>query len=332
MPDNRLTVLSLEQFKQSMKDKATLPAVFGLRKQYITEIEEVKEPDTAELTLQFVISTGSVDRDQDTISADGWKLENYMRNPVVLFAHDYRSLPVARAPQTWMEGGKLRSRAQFTPKDLYPFGYMVYEFYKQGFMKAISVGFQPLKYAFSADRERGVDFLEQDLLEYSAVPVPSNPEALLDAKSKGIDTVPLKEWCEQYLDTFHEEKGLWVPKSKVERAFEILNTTKSFVINVDTKVEPAELLKLAKRLAKDELKSVVDELVKDVYDNAGIAGEPPAPDTPPTGGDEPLVLTLAADPNPDEGHTKFNIDEETLKGIVAQEMKDALARITGKIQ
>jgi len=161
-------------------------------------LEEVKEVE--DLVLDFVISTGSVDRDSDRINPNGWKLDAFNKNPVVLFAHDYTSPPVATAIATWVEDGKLISRAKFTPKEVYPFGYMIYQLYKNGFMKATSVGFNPIKWKYSEDREAGIDFEEQELLEWSCVPVPANPEALIAAGAKGIDTEPLKKWAKQILE------------------------------------------------------------------------------------------------------------------------------------
>lgn len=165
----------------------------------------VKEVDDGERTLDFVISTETPDRDADTIAAEGWDLKQYLKNPVVLWGHNYRQPPIGRALEVDVEDGALRSRAQFTPQDLYPFGYMVYEMYRQGYLRAVSVGFMPQKYSINEERG-GVDFEEQELLEYSAVPVPANPEALIGA-SKAIDLSPLKEWAEEVLDT----EGLWTP-------------------------------------------------------------------------------------------------------------------------
>jgi hypothetical protein len=86
-------------------------------------------------------------------------------------------------------------------------GYMVYQMYVERFLHAVSVGFQPKKYEFvqaAVDAERarhsGINFLQQELLEYSAVPVPANPNALAVARSAGIDTTPLKQWAERALD------------------------------------------------------------------------------------------------------------------------------------
>lgn len=173
-----------------------------VRKQFT--LEEIgkgeKTPDG--LQLSFTISTPHVDRDKDIINPGGWKLAHYRKNPVVLWAHQTTEPPVAKSLEEWVDEDKLTSVALFTPKDLNPFGYMIGEMYAKGFLRAVSVGFQGLNWSYSKEKGRagGMDFHEQELLEYSCVPVPANPEALLEAKSAGIDLIPLKEWAEKILD------------------------------------------------------------------------------------------------------------------------------------
>lgn len=186
---------------------------------------EVREPEDVEeeRVLRFSITTADVDRDRDTINVDGWDLSNYRMNPVVLFVHDYKQLPVARSLKEWLEDGKLKSDAQFVDKDTYPFGHTVYQMYKLGFMRAVSVGFLPTKWSWVEDDDRpyGVDFQEQELLEYSAVPVPSNPYALQEAAKKGVDTEPLREWAYDVLG--RDPSGLWVPKAAIEEMKRVLD-------------------------------------------------------------------------------------------------------------
>lgn len=196
MPDPKLCN-SIDEFRQAALESATgdkAPLDARVRASFDTEVKA----DGDSRTLTFTISTASVDRMGDTIALDGWKLENYRKNPVVLWAHDASLLPVAKSNQVFTEGTKLKSVAEFTPPGMAKFNDTVFEMYKLGFLSATSVGFAPLKYAFTDDPQRryGIDFLEQELLEFSAVPVPANGEALIEGRSAGIDIAPLFDWAE----------------------------------------------------------------------------------------------------------------------------------------
>src|ERR1043166_3203415 len=95
--------LTLSDWKTKAAAGETLAGV-GLQKQFLFD----KEFDAEQKTI-LVISTETVDRDNDTIKATGFQLGNYLNNPVVLFAHDYKSLPVARSLKTWIDNSKLKS-------------------------------------------------------------------------------------------------------------------------------------------------------------------------------------------------------------------------------
>lgn len=153
--------------------------------------------------ITFTISTAARDRDGDTIDVAGWELEDYRKNPVVLWAHEGWSPPVARAESVMAEQGRLVSIARFATREQYPFADTIYELYKGGFLNATSVGFEPLEMELMDGLEPGdigFRFRRQKLLEYSAVPIPSNPEALVIARGTGIDVKPCEEWIERVLD------------------------------------------------------------------------------------------------------------------------------------
>jgi len=157
----------------------------------------------------FAISTGSVDRERDTLAVEGWDLASYRRNPVVLWAHDYSGLPVGRAESVLARSGQLIARMEFVPGEVHPFAETVRQLVDGGFLKATSVGFRPLEWVFNEER-MGFDFKKQELLEFSIVPVPANPEALVEAKRAGISLVPLKDWAIKVLDSYaldDEEKA-----------------------------------------------------------------------------------------------------------------------------
>lgn len=165
------------------------------------------EVDEENRTIPFILSTASVDREQDSINVDGWDLENYEKNPVVLWCHDSRSFPIGRNLNTRIENGALKADTQFISEDETTSSHFervetTYLLYKHGFMSAKSVGFRPIKWAWNEDRGYwAIDYEEQELLEDSCCPVPANPEALIEARSMGINTLPLAKWAGEILDT-----------------------------------------------------------------------------------------------------------------------------------
>jgi HK97 family phage prohead protease len=153
-------------------------------------------------SIKFVISTHAVDRDGDKVDPTGWHLASFMKNPVVCWSHDYFTPPIARATEIKIDGDKLVAVAQFAPPDVHPFAETVYQLLKQGFLTGASVGFKPVKWTYDEER-KGFDFSEQELLEFSVVPVPSNAEALLEARGT-VNTEPMRQWAIKAMEMFEE--------------------------------------------------------------------------------------------------------------------------------
>jgi HK97 family phage prohead protease len=135
---------------------------------------------------------------------------------LVLWAHDDWSPPIGRGVNVRTENGVLKSAVEFAPRDAYPLADTVYQLIKGKFINAASVGFVPIKYQFveGPDRPWGIDFIEQELLEWSVVSIPANPDCLVGARSLGIDCKPLLAWAERVLDLCRAERDLVVmPRS-----------------------------------------------------------------------------------------------------------------------
>ncbi len=161
---------------------------------------QIKAVNEDKRHLIFTISDESVDRYGDVIYLDGWDWEDFLKNPVVPFGHDYASLPVARALDVWREGKALKALTEWPAAELSGFGDRVYRHYLEGYLNAVSVGFSPREWAWAEEpgRSLGINFYQQDLLEFSAVTVPANPNALIDkAKmpeaAKGADAKDAKD-------------------------------------------------------------------------------------------------------------------------------------------
>jgi len=173
--------------------------------------------DGAQRTLRFCFSDNSVDRMNDTIAAAGWDLSDFLANPVALWAHDSSAPPIGGARNVGIEGDRLLGDIEFAPPETYAFADTIYRLVLGKFLRAVSVGFMPTRYSFvENDPERGfgIDFLEQSLLEISVCPVPANPNALQEARRKGIDTRPLMEWAERTLDG---DGRASLPRAELER-------------------------------------------------------------------------------------------------------------------
>lgn len=160
------------------------------------------------------ISTLALDRDDEVLLPEGADLRFYKKNPVVPYAHDYWALPVGKNLWVKIDNKEaptaLVAKTKYATKEANPIAEQVYLLHQEGILTAKSVGFIPLKYidnsddnyvdavnAWRARREaQGIKnegdprriYTKWMLLEYSPVAVPSNPEALSMAISKGILT------------------------------------------------------------------------------------------------------------------------------------------------
>ncbi|GEM_PF-1833868 len=155
-------------------------------------LPELRSVDEKARTIEFVASTEAVDRYGDVIRVAGWQLANYLKNPVFLWAHKAGEPPIGRtvALRTEMNPPALVQTVQFADAATYPFADTVFNLYKNGFMRAVSVGFMPLEQPKAiSDLEGnlvGWEFNAQELLELSAVPIPANADCLARAAGDGF--------------------------------------------------------------------------------------------------------------------------------------------------
>ena len=150
-------------------------------------------------SVRFCITTGTVDREGDTIAVGGWDTDPYMANPVVLWGHDASEPPVGRAVQLIRDSGSIKADVQFVPADVPIYGPRaegIRQLCTAGFLFATSVGFRPLEWSFTEDEARGagdwfpgIDFKRQELMEVSIVSVPANPDALIEPPAALLDAL-----------------------------------------------------------------------------------------------------------------------------------------------
>ena len=152
--------------------------------------------EIGERTVRFTISKTVEDRDGDVIHADGVDFTNYMKNPVFCSFHNTREFPLGKVTKFWVEGDEVKADVYFptleelstNPEQASEKAKLVdftYHCYKTGMLNAVSVGFIPLEWT---ENQRGYDITKWELLEFSAVAVPANQDAIAEAvKSFGDD-------------------------------------------------------------------------------------------------------------------------------------------------
>jgi len=150
----------------------------------------VSKVDGDEPILDLVASDETVDRYREVIEAAGWVLDNYRRNPVVLNNHQYYDVThtLGRAEVTEVRGNMLYQRIRWAV-EANPVAAVAYKLYRGGFLRAFSVGFNPIEWVdCGPDEPCRRRYKRQELLEVSAVSIPANPNALaLGLASGAVD-------------------------------------------------------------------------------------------------------------------------------------------------
>jgi len=169
----------------------------ALNKVFSTDISIL--PD--ERAVVAKITTSAVDREGHVLVPMGCNTKDYERNPIVLMQHDSFGLPIARCSAIKRFDDYITAKAVFAnrPESLPPdeewVPDIIYDLYKQKMLNAFSVGLIPIEMRPSNDRDvekYGVGcrlvVSKWSLLEFSAVTIPMNQEAVMTAVGKGMLT------------------------------------------------------------------------------------------------------------------------------------------------
>lgn len=146
--------------------------------------------DETNYIVRGKFSTGTEDRDGEIIDQKGWRLDDFMRNPVILFAHDHYQPAVGKCVEIGLDqDGDLAGAIQFAVNENDD-AMSIFKLYAGGFMRAFSVGFENIRYEYDEVNDR-TTLLENVLYEISCVNVPAAADAL--AAQSGIDMAPVRK-------------------------------------------------------------------------------------------------------------------------------------------
>lgn len=142
-------------------------------------LKEITDNDSG--TFRVIMTSDKKDRDGEIIKLDGWYLENFMKNPILIYGHNYYSIEnvIGRVDKIYREGNTLVAEGRFASEKANPKAQMVRRLYDEKILQAVSVGF------IVKGRDPADDSIitSAELLELSFVPIQSNPDAVNLLKS-----------------------------------------------------------------------------------------------------------------------------------------------------
>lgn len=136
--------------------------------------------------VDFIFSTDSIDTYGERVKQN-WRLERYLQNPVVLFSHCSRELPIGKAKNVGVVDGALQGTLVFASEKANPLAEQVWQSIQEGTLRAGSVGF--MSHSFQYEKDNDIETLvldDNELLEFSVCPIGANPDALAKMKAKAL--------------------------------------------------------------------------------------------------------------------------------------------------
>lgn len=157
-------------------------------------VEKATGKKLKEGEFETVVSNSSEDRYYEKILVEGIDLKQIKKNPVVLWGHDYRGLPIGKITKIWVDNGNLMARIQLSIEK-YDFAKQVYDLILDGVINAVSLGGQVKKWS-----EDYTTIEQLELYEVSVVPVGAHRDALITERSMGIDNEKAAQLRKSFAD------------------------------------------------------------------------------------------------------------------------------------
>lgn len=134
----------------------------------------------------ITISTITPDREGDRVVPEGGDFSDFMKNPILLWAHGgregYASIPIGVVTGLHVQPGVgVKASFRFLEND--PFASRIANAYQQNVIRASSIGFKPIQ---ATPNGQGLDHEKWSLLELSLCSVPMNPDCVRALKSVGL--------------------------------------------------------------------------------------------------------------------------------------------------
>ena len=141
--------------------------------------------------MEFIVATSTINRYGFRLDLSGAKLDGFLKNPVLLFGHDRRILPIGRWENLRVDGERMLATAVFDEQD--EFAMEVKGKCERGVLSAASVAFDPMVFSEAPEDivqgQRRATVKEWELLEISIVDIPGDRNAVRLSGNGSVDEV-----------------------------------------------------------------------------------------------------------------------------------------------
>lgn len=191
----------------------------------LEQVGEESLPFVRTFTSSFLMK----DRHDEVMWPPGCDYDNYKKNPVFLYQHEWSTLPIGRCVAIKVTDNAISQSILFDQKDTNALE--ILRKYDEGFLKGVSVGFlyesknwmrvdvETEKITWVNDKNETIEFVIPDslqrpfhfchtweLLELSVATIPANPLSLVEKDFKTLLPETLKDTIKEAYTALHEKE------------------------------------------------------------------------------------------------------------------------------
>lgn len=191
---------------------------------------KIKKAGKDGLVIEGLANAATYDRMKERILPSAWDLENYKKNPVILFDHGHDPtfgyMPIGKAIAVEAKDEGLYVKALISSSKSERIS-AVRDLIDEGILKTFSVGFDPkASEKAKGDDPEAIDITKAELIENSVVPIPMNQDStftMLRKRKSFWETPMARKWYDQFLDRVALiKKGAWVAAALHQRMADLI--------------------------------------------------------------------------------------------------------------
>lgn len=229
--------------------------------------------DLPENEFIITMTSDSPDRHGTVVDPDTLKTDNYRKNPVLLYQHEMRSMPIGKTIDFWRESDG-RSVAHVRIDGDTELERLLIKKLNKGSVNAASIGFDASEARLERMEDGYILIRHAELIELSIVAVGSNPDALVESRELVQDHEDQKNVVrekEKYSmkDIYDEMKKIHEKIDKIDKKLKKYDDKKSHDctnINIDEDIEDLyrELIDYRKEKREEDAFQISDLSFEDL--------------------------------------------------------------------